>query len=80
MIYRIMLVLFGSRNNIYIYISPCLIMADIEVEELRGPFDTIIRKFRQAAENLESEGKDTEAQQFYLRANKIKEVKEELFP
>jgi len=55
-------------------------MVDIEVEELRGPFDTIIRKFRQAAENLESEGKDTEAQQFYLRANKIKEVKEELFP
>ncbi|MGV8172499.1 MAG: hypothetical protein ACP5OA_07455 [Candidatus Woesearchaeota archaeon] len=53
-------------------------MVDIEVEELRGPFDTIIRRFRQAAEDLESKGKDEEAQKFYLNANKIKEVKEDI--
>lgn len=53
-------------------------MVDIEVEELRGPFDTIIRRFRQTAQDLESEGKDEEAQRFYLNANKIKEVKEDI--
>jgi hypothetical protein len=55
-------------------------MVGIEVEELRGPFDTIIRKFRQVAQDLESVGRDDEAQKFYLHANKIKEVKEDLFP
>jgi hypothetical protein len=55
-------------------------MVDIEVEELRGPFDTIIRKFRMVAQDLEKEGKDAEAERFYLHANKIKEVKEDLFP
>ena len=55
-------------------------MVEVEVEELRGPFDTIIRKFRQVAEELESRGMDDDAQKFYLNANKIKEVKEELFP
>ncbi|MGV8141783.1 MAG: hypothetical protein ACP5NW_05065 [Candidatus Woesearchaeota archaeon] len=53
-------------------------MVDIEVEELQGPFDTIIRRFRQVAEDLESQGKDEEAQRFYLNANKIKEVKEDI--
>jgi hypothetical protein len=53
-------------------------MDDIEVEELRGPFDTIIRKFRQKAQNLESVGKDEEAQRFYLNVNKIIEVKEDV--
>jgi hypothetical protein len=55
-------------------------MVDVEVEELRGPFDTIIRKFRMVAQDLESKGKDDEAQKFYLHAEKIKSVKEELFP
>jgi len=51
-------------------------MGDMEVEELRGPFDTIIRKFHQKAQDLESKGMDDEAQQYYLNANKIKEIKE----
>jgi len=51
-------------------------MSDMQVEELRGPFDTIIRRCRQVAQDLEGEGKNDEAQEFYLHANKIKEVKE----
>ena len=50
----------------------------MQVEELRGPFDTIIRRCRQAAQDLESKGKDEEAQQFYLNANKIIEIKEQI--
>jgi hypothetical protein len=55
-------------------------MGEMQVEELRGPFDTIIRKCRQAAQELESKGKDDEAQRYYLHANKIIEVKEDLLP
>lgn len=53
-------------------------MGEMQVEELRGPFDTIIRKCRQVAQELESQGQDSEAEQFYLNANKIKEVKEQM--
>jgi len=48
----------------------------MQIEELRGPFDTIIRRCRQVAQDLENSGKNDEAQEFYLNANKIKEVKE----
>jgi hypothetical protein len=51
-------------------------MGDMQVEELRGPFDTIIRRCRQLAQDLESTGKSDEAEEYYLNANKIKEVKE----
>jgi hypothetical protein len=51
-------------------------MGDMQIEELRGPFDTIIRRCRQVAQDLEEKGQNTEAQEFYLNANKIKEVKE----
>jgi hypothetical protein len=50
----------------------------MEVEELRGPFDTIIRHCHQKAQELEEKGMDEEAQQYYLHANKIKEVKKEM--
>lgn len=53
-------------------------MDDMEVEELRGPFDTIIRRFRQKAQELEGEGKDDAAQHFYLDANKITELKKDV--
>jgi hypothetical protein len=53
-------------------------MDDLIVEELRGPFDTIIRRFHQKAQDLESKGLEDEAQQYYLNANKIKSIKEEL--
>jgi hypothetical protein len=55
-------------------------MGEMQVEELRGPFDTIIRRCRQIAQDLEGEGKDNEAQRYYLHINKIKEVKEDLLP
>ena len=48
------------------------------VEELNGPFDTIIRRFRQEAQDMESSGKNDEAQEYYLNANKVKALKEEL--
>jgi hypothetical protein len=50
----------------------------MQVEELRGPFDTIIRRFRQEAQELEEKGQNDEAQQFYMNAEKIKAVKEEI--
>ena len=50
----------------------------MEVEELRGPFDTIIRRFRQEAQNLEDKGQNDEAQQYYLDANKVAEVRDEV--
>jgi hypothetical protein len=53
-------------------------MGDMQIEELRGPFDTIIRRCRQVAQDLESQGKDTEAEAYYMHANKVKEVKESM--
>jgi len=53
-------------------------MGEMQVEELRGPFDTIIRRFREKAQDLEGSGQNDEAQQFYLNAEKIKAVKEEV--
>lgn len=50
----------------------------MQIEELRGPFDTIIRRCYQMAQELESSGKDEEAEKYYLHANKIKEVKNEM--
>jgi len=50
----------------------------MEVEELRGPFDTIIRRFRQTAQDLEEKGQNDEAQQFYMNAEKVKNIKEEV--
>jgi len=53
-------------------------MGEMQIEELRGPFDTIIRRCRQVAQDLEEKGRDEEAQQYYLHANKIREVKEKI--
>jgi hypothetical protein len=53
-------------------------MGEMQVEELRGPFDTIIRHCFQKAQELEEKGHDEEAQQYYLNANKIKEVKSQM--
>jgi len=55
-------------------------MTEMHIEELQGPFDTIIRRCRQIAQDLEGEGKNDEAEKFYLDAEKVKQVKEELFP
>ena len=57
---------------------PNLISHIMEVEELRGPFDTIIRRFRQTAQDLEEKGQNDEAQQFYMNAEKVKNIKEEV--
>jgi hypothetical protein len=64
------------KNNFKYTFNRYKLMGDMEVEELRGPFDTIIRKFHQKAQDLESKGMDDEAQQYYLNANKIKEIKD----
>jgi hypothetical protein len=50
----------------------------MQVEELRGPFDTIIRRVRQEAQELEEKGQNDEAQQYYLDANKVQNLKEEI--
>ncbi len=53
-------------------------MGEMEVEELTGPFDTIIRHCHQKAQELEEKGKDEEAQQYYLHANTIKDIKSKM--
>ena len=53
-------------------------MGEMQVEELRGPFDTIIRHCFQKAQELEEKGKDEEAQQYYMHVNRIKEMKSQL--
>ena len=37
----------------------------MHIEELQGPFDTIIRRCRQVAQDLEGEGKNDEAEKFW---------------
>jgi hypothetical protein len=53
-------------------------MGEMEIEELRGPFDTIIRHCHQRAQELEEKGRDEEAQEYYLNANKITEIKDQI--